>query len=271
MNNVQTQPQRIAINHISENAILLEWPEKMCEKQHQHIMHCQTKIEQTLASNLIESIVSYASLIIYYRFEWFIHKYGADAQYAIDKVLRNIVEQPLVKNINSINNHSAASSIDNVIEIPVYYGKDSGWDLKEVAQRTHLSIAEVIEKHTQKTYRAFALGFTPGFCYLGQLPAELQLARKSSPRLFVPKGAVAIAGEQTAIYPNASPGGWHILGQTPTVMTSISPTQDDAFKSTINVGQNVKFIAISKNEFLALGGDLHPENNNDFAKNKANR
>ena len=93
------------------------------------------------------------------------------------------------------------------------------------------------------------MGFTPGFCYLASLPNILHLPRKASPRTQVPKGAVAIAEQQTAVYPNQSPGGWHIIGQTPLPMYS---TKNGQFNAKINVGQNVKFYAISKAEFIVM-------------------
>lgn len=245
----------VNINYISENAVLLEWPEKICATQHQHIMFCQEQICSALADNVIDCIVSYASLLIYYKFELI-------SYYALNTLLHNIVQMPYSPNdVNAMNNNT-----QNVVEIPVYYSEESGWDLANVTQQTELSIEDVIKLHTQTSYRAYALGFTPGFCYLGELPTQLQIPRKASPRLSVPKGAVAIAEQQTAIYPNTSPGGWHIIGQTPLDMYSVhmplieSHSKDKKqFETKINVGQSVKFFAITQAEFLSLGGTLIQE------------
>ena len=100
------------------------------------------------------------------------------------------------------------------VEVAVRYGGDAGPDLEAVAELTGLAPAAVIERHAVATYRALFLGFAPGFGYLGPLPSELVLARRSTPRIRVPAGSVAIAGPYTAIYPNESPGGWHLLGRT---------------------------------------------------------
>ena len=253
MTTLPLQISSVTINHISENAILIEWPEVICEKQHQHIMFCQEQIKNALLNNLHTSIASYASLIIYYDADFFQHMFSDNAPHLIIQTIRDIVEE-------SHSKPAEVTSLQTVINIPVYYGEDSGWDLNSVAQRTTLSVAEVIKQHTQTTYRAYALGFTPGFCYLGQLPPALELPRKKSPRLNVPKGAVAIAGKQTAVYPNTSPGGWHILGQTPVEMTMVDSTTSNSFSTTINVGQQVKFNAINQSQFLALGGVLQREN-----------
>ena len=98
-----------------------------------------------------------------------------------------------------------------ILEIPVRY---DGPDLLEVAERTGLTVAEVITRHSGRSYRAYACGFQPGFAYLGELDEALALPRRASPRLRVPAGSVAIAGMQTAVYPLQTPGGWHIIGST---------------------------------------------------------
>jgi inhibitor of KinA len=100
------------------------------------------------------------------------------------------------------------------LEIPVRYGGEHGPDLNEVAELTGLTPVQVIELHCGPTYRAYLLGFAPGFAYLGTLPEELRLPRRPTPRAQVAAGSVAIAGAQTAVYPLATPGGWHLLGRT---------------------------------------------------------
>ncbi|XPF93506.1 5-oxoprolinase subunit PxpB [Colwellia sp. RE-S-Sl-9] len=236
----------VTLSYMSENAVLLEWPEKVCAVQHQHIMHCQQQIGLVLKSTVIDSIASYASLIIYYKFDQITHD-------SLNTLLLNVVQ---TNNLLNKNLTLPKQTSETEIEIPVYYGEEAGWDIQNVAQQTQLTRAEVIQYHTQTTYRAYALGFTPGFCYLGELVSRLQLPRKSSPRLSVPKGAVAIAEQQTAVYPNSSPGGWHIIGQTPLDMYNV---KNGEFESTIRVGQSVKFVSITQAEFLSLGGELIKE------------
>jgi antagonist of KipI len=98
--------------------------------------------------------------------------------------------------------------------VPTLYGGEAGPDLAEVARARGLTEAAVVALHSGRDYRAFMLGFTPGFAYLGLLPRELETPRKATPRVRVPAGSVAIAGRQTAVYPLASPGGWSLLGRT---------------------------------------------------------
>ncbi|GAA2743796.1 allophanate hydrolase subunit 1 [Kitasatospora cinereorecta] len=95
--------------------------------------------------------------------------------------------------------------------VPVRY---DGEDLDEVAHRTGLTPAEVVDRHTAPTYRVAFCGFAPGFAYLTGLDPVLRLPRRTSPRTRVPAGSLAVAGEFTGIYPRESPGGWHLLGST---------------------------------------------------------
>ena len=99
--------------------------------------------------------------------------------------------------------------------LPVCYAPEFGIDLEEMAGRTGLKVADVIERFSSTTFHLYALGFLPGHPYLGDVPPELHLPRRSVPRLRVPPGSVATAVGLAVIYPLETPGGWHILGRTP--------------------------------------------------------
>jgi len=232
-----TSPQ-VCITAISENAILLEWPELICPRQHKHILACEQLIKQRLAETLIDSIAAYSSLIIYYRFE----------QIPLARLIKDLHQL-----VATLEVGEQAAGLSNTIEIPVYYHPEAGWDLTHVSQALSLTVEEVIKRHSQTSYTAYALGFTPGFCYLGTLDNSLQLPRRSTPRLNVPKGAVAIAEQQTAVYPNTSPGGWHIIGQTPMAMYRATANN---FIPAIAIGQQVRFKPIDRDSFIELGGKL---------------
>lgn len=124
-----------------------------------------------------------------------------------------------------------------LIEIPVRY---EGPDVAEVARLTGLTPEEVIERHSSRTYRAYACGFAPGFAYLGDLDASLVLPRRATPRVRVPPGSVAIAGAQTAVYPLQTPGGWHLLGTAEVAMFDTNRETP----SLIRAGDTVRFIRI---------------------------
>jgi KipI family sensor histidine kinase inhibitor len=123
--------------------------------------------------------------------------------------------------------------------VPVRYGGADGPDLDDVASRCGCAPEEVIARHTGRTYRVFMVGFMPGFAYLGPLDDRLRLGRRPSPRLRVPAGSVAIAGEQTSIYPLETPGGWWIIGRTS--LRVFDATRDPA--ALLEVGRAVRFEA----------------------------
>ena len=117
------------------------------------------------------------------------------------------------------------------------YGGASGPDLEWVAAYHHLTIADVIRLHTERTYTVYMMGFTPGFPYMGKLDASLITPRLDSPRTLVHAGSVAIVGEQTGIYPIDSPGGWRLIGWTP--LRLFDPSSDMPFLFT--PGDEVRF------------------------------
>jgi KipI family sensor histidine kinase inhibitor len=135
-----------------------------------------------------------------------------------------------------------------LVEIPVCYGGEFGPDLEKVATARRLKPERVIELHSSQTYRAYFLGFAPGFAYLGDLPDSLATPRLATPRKRVPAGSVGIAGKQTAVYPFATPGGWNLLGRTPLRMFQAERQPMEL----LDVGDEVHFHAISREEFSAL-------------------
>lgn len=145
---------------------------------------------------------------------------------------------------------STKTPAGNLIRLPVWYSPESGPDLIEAATLCRLSIEELIAAHTSPTYSAAATGFAPGFCYLGQTPDALTLPRLRTPRRLVAAGSVAVADNQTAVYPTASPGGWRLLGRCPTPLVCMDwPTP-----VKIQVGDRVQFFSISREEFIDMGG-----------------
>jgi len=119
-----------------------------------------------------------------------------------------------------------------------------------------MSVEQVISLHQAQEYRVYAIGFSPGFAYLGEVDERIAMPRLATPRLKVPKGAIAIADRQTAIYPAQSPGGWNIIGSCPVDM--FNPNKKPIMP--VSVGDRVKFYAIDKQQYLALGGSLSTNN-----------
>lgn len=120
-----------------------------------------------------------------------------------------------VQKLADVDGADAAAGEGKLVTIPVCYGGDFGPDLPFVAEHAGLSEEEVIALHAGREYRIYMLGFLPGFPYLGGLDERLFTPRLGTPRTAIPAGAVGIGGEQTGIYPIASPGGWQLIGRTP--------------------------------------------------------
>jgi inhibitor of KinA len=136
------------------------------------------------------------------------------------------------------------------VEIPVCYGDEFGPDLNDVASMHRMAQSKIIELHASADYVAYFLGFVPGFAYLGGLPEALATPRLATPRRNVPSGSVGIAGDQTAVYPLATPGGWRLIGRTPTAMFRPDRTN----MSLLSIGDHVRFNPISREQFAALEG-----------------
>ena len=134
------------------------------------------------------------------------------------------------------------------VEIPVCYGGEHGPDLLDVTAIRGMTPEQVIELHSSVTYVVYFLGFVPGFAYLGELPEALVTPRLATPRRTVPPGSVGIAGNQTGVYPVATPGGWRLLGRTPLSMFRPDRTE----LSLLSIGDHVRFTPISAEKFAAL-------------------
>jgi KipI family sensor histidine kinase inhibitor len=132
--------------------------------------------------------------------------------------------------------------------VPACYDADAGPDLADVAERTGLSVAQVIERHSATEFHVYMMGFLPGFPYMGTLPAELELPRRENPRLRVPSGSIAIAMAMSTVYTLESPGGWHLLGRTPILMWD--PRR--AEPTLVAAGDKVMFTPVSRREYETI-------------------
>lgn len=132
--------------------------------------------------------------------------------------------------------------------LPVSYENEFGIDLEEISKQLNIETKEIIALHTSHVYTVYGIGFLPGFMYLGGLPTVLETARKVTPRMIVKKGAVGIAGKQTGIYPQESPGGWNIIGNCPVPIFDAAK-QEPCF---VSVGDQIQFYEVSRAKY-----DLH--------------
>jgi KipI family sensor histidine kinase inhibitor len=219
-----------------ENAIIIYFGEVADPLVSAQVQLAAARLEAVMADTLIDMVPSYASLMVIY------DQYKTD-HYVVRRHIREMLQQL---------GDDATQQEGSVIALPVYYSIESGPDLEGLAQRAQLSVAEVIKIHSEMEYRVYAIGFAPGFAFLGEVDPRIAAPRLSTPRLKVPRGAVAIADRQTAVYPSVSPGGWNLIGLCPTRM--FNPNANPSMP--VKVGDSVRFSAIERSEFLALGGEL---------------
>ncbi len=136
----------------------------------------------------------------------------------------------------------------HTVEVPVCYEGEFAPDMKNVEDHTGLSAAQIIQKHAQKPYRIYMMGFLPGFAYLGGLDPVLHTHRLETPRTKIPAGAVGIGGEQTGIYPLDSPGGWQLIGRTP--LRPYDPHRIPPF--LYGAGDEIRFVPITEKQFWLI-------------------
>ncbi len=193
------------------------------------------RLGAALGNQVRDLVPSYTSLTVFYDLR------QNDFNRLRQKIARLLTELP-----------QADDTTGRLVEIPVWYDPSVGPDLERLAQHCRLSVDEVIQRHSERVYRVFAIGFAPGFAYLGNVDDALITPRLATPRKSVASGSVALAERQTAVYPIATPGGWNILGRTAMKMF------DPGLKSLcpVTAGDRVRFVPISREEFLGAGGML---------------
>ncbi len=184
-----------------------------------------------------EIVPTYSSLVIHY--DPFIL-----SEESLEQSIRNLMLRST--SVNDVGNR--------IVVLPTLYGGEFGPDLDSVCGITGLSQEDAIRIHSGLDYRVYALGFSPGFPYLGGLSEDLHCPRLDSPRTEVPMGSVAIAGTQTGVYPVSSPGGWRLIGRTPLVL--FDPYREDP--AIFRSGDHLRFVPIkSEKEFDEISSAVH--------------
>ena len=220
----------------SENAVIVYFSDRPCATTSSKIAHVVAILKNQLGDDLLDLVPSYASLLIIFK-----SLIGDHRQ--IEQVINCALDcwQP-----------QKQAKMERVVELPVYYSGESGPDLRRIAEHNDVSVEQIIDFHQKTEYRAYALGFAPGFAYLGDVDSRIATPRLATPRQRVPRGAVAIADRQTAVYPTPSPGGWNLIGLCPTALFNA----DQQPNSIIQVGDRVRFIGIDREQFFSMGGSL---------------
>lgn len=181
------------------NAVMLEFEPRIDLAVNAQVHKTAAYLEREVPDLLLELVPAYCTLLIYFDFT------RVDYQDFVDRLKQLISQMP--------EHMPAETSAQREHLIEVCYAPEFGLDIAALAERLNLSSEAIAEQHSAVSYHVYALGFAPGFAYMGDVPAALRVPRLDSPRQKVPALSVAIAEQQTAIYPLTSPGGWHIIGR----------------------------------------------------------
>lgn len=223
------------LHSAGENALILYLGTETSPAVSARVQAAAAAVESVLGDDLVDLVPSYASLLVIYDALRTDHL----------SVARRVRQAVATLEVGS-------QGAGRCVVLPVYYAPEAGADLESLAERSALSTDEVIALHSGTEYRVYAIGFAPGFAYLGQVDERIAAPRLATPRQKVPRGAVAIADRQTAVYPAVSPGGWNLIGRCPVRM--FDPASDPVMP--VAVGDRVRFEPVSRDRYLELGGEL---------------
>jgi KipI family sensor histidine kinase inhibitor len=195
------------------------------------------RLRESFGACLVDLVPSYTTLMVHYDL---MALNPDEAGEHVRQALKDLAPDPSVRGQHHV--------------LPVWYDLSVGPELTLLARRSGLQVSEVIRRHSEREYQVFALGFAPGFAFMGLVEEVLAAPRLNTPRKRVAAGSVGIAERQTAAYPVVSPGGWNLIGRTP---SQLFDRQRDGY-SLLQPGDSVSFAAVDRAEFLRLGGDDTP-------------
>ncbi|MEO6567991.1 MAG: 5-oxoprolinase subunit PxpB [Opitutaceae bacterium] len=231
---------RMRFSALGDSAMVVECGEGISPHTLQRVRVFANALERAAIPDVTDIVAAFATVTVFY----LPTKIAASQELPHRQMLR------VLEGIGAGLSPDRFSAVENetkVREIPVCYGDEYGPDLPTVARHTGLSPRQVIEVHSEAEYLVHAIGFSPGFPYMGGLPSALHAPRLSTPRVRVEAGSVGIGGAQTGVYPLATPGGWQLIGRTPVRLFDLRRETP----SLLQIGDRVKFRAITSEEFIA--------------------
>lgn len=235
-------PGAVRKNAVLESAGLDGWIVRLFDTIEEHnlpwLAALSRRCEQAFGEALVDLVPSYTTLLIVF------DPFAVSPSQARTTICGILADLEPEENTGQGQVH----------ELPTWYDPSVGPELERVAELAGETVDQVIELHSQQVYRVFALGFSPGFAFMGLVDPRLECARLDTPRRRVPPNSVALAGRQTAAYPAATPGGWNLLGRT---SARLFDREREGF-SLLRVGDQVRFVPVSQEQFEREGGDTTP-------------
>jgi KipI family sensor histidine kinase inhibitor len=225
------------IEVVAIDALMVRLFDVIAEANMPWMLAATQRLRSGFGSALVDLVPSYTTLMVHYDLTALS---PSQARALIDEALTDLQPQ--------------AQGGGQCHVLPVWYDPSVGPELTLLAQRSGLAVDEVIRRHSAHQYQVFALGFAPGFAFMGLVDEILATPRLNTPRKRVAAGSVGIAERQTAAYPVVSPGGWNLIGRTP---AKLFDRERDGY-SLMQPGDTVRFEAVDHAEFIHLGGDDTP-------------
>ncbi|NWB91898.1 5-oxoprolinase subunit PxpB [Pseudomonas agarici] len=225
------------IEVVAIDCLMVRLFDVIAEENMPWMLAASERLRNGFAGHLVDLVPSYTTLMVHY-----------DLMALSPSQARELIAEAL----NDLAPNARTGGQCHVL--PVWYDLSVGPELSLLAARTGWSTGEVIRRHSEREYQVFALGFAPGFAFMGLVEEPLAAPRLSTPRKKVAAGSVGIAERQTAAYPVVSPGGWNLIGRTP---SKLFDRERDGY-SLMQPGDTVRFAAIDHAEFIKLGGDDTP-------------
>ena len=223
---------RPIVRALGESAVVAEFGNIVSEELNARSISLADELTANPFAGFVEAIPSYCSTTVFYDLLSVRRSFPEfrTAFSAVESLIKDAVAKLVI--------HTTENQ--PIVDIPTDFGSQHGLDLEDVAVSCGLSVANVIEIFTSRTYRVYMVGFLPGFAYMGEVDERIRMPRRQQPRVKVPKGSVGIAGSQTGVYPLETPGGWQILGHTQ--IEFFQPHANSP--SLLKPGDHVRFIAI---------------------------
>lgn len=221
----------LTYRRFSERSILVEWPHKIDEKVLRDVLVFKNHLLNSSIKSIIYISNAYSSILIFY-----------------DITIDKINDEILLLKRQYLNRSGKIKPVSRLWKIPVCYDNEFALDLDEISKENMLSKLDIIRLHSETKYTVYFIGFLPGFLYLGGLDERLYFPRKESPRIHIKKGAVGIGGCQTGIYPNISPGGWNIIGNSPLEFFNTKNHQP----CFANSGDKIEFVSVNLHQYYDI-------------------
>ena len=216
--------------HAGDTALVVEFGEGIDRNLNRKVLALASRLKQAgedgRIAGIVETVPTFRSLMIYF-----------DPLALSVETLHAFIDEMM-------SGLRLADRAGRAWRLPVCYDAQIAPDLDDVARRTRLTPAQVIERHTAVAYHVYMLGFLPGQAYMGDLPGELYLPRRESPRLKIPAGSLAITMNMTCIFPLESPCGWHLIGRSP-----VRLWDGEGGGALLSPGDQVTFAPVSLREF----------------------